>query len=224
MDSRSAQEKAYSFLKERITNSTFRPNSRLKALEIAKELGISRTPVKEALGRLEQEGLVKRELGSGYVVQALSIREILNLYKVREVLEVEGAKELLQLLTEDIIHRLDEILNGAQALLQEKRYDDFLRATLKFHNAMVSATGNNVLCEILAGLNARIWSIGTIIVTKYPPRADEILFENRRILKALASRNVDDLERSIRAHIGGAGDSVKRLIEQEPYDLYIASA
>lgn len=218
-----SQDKAYVFLKERITSFIFRPNARLKALEIAKELGISRTPVKEALGRLEQEGLVKRELGSGYVVQAFSVRDIMNLYKVREALEVEVAREALPNVTEEMTLRMAKILSGAQALLREKRYDEFLLANREFHNAIAAATGNDVLKQMLAGLNVRIWSIGTIIVKKYPPRAAEVLFENRRILKALISRDPDDVGQAVRAHIRRGGEHVKKFIEQEPHNLYIAS-
>lgn len=217
------QEKAYLFLKERITSFAYKPNERLKALEIAKELGVSRTPVKEALGRLEQEGLVKRELGSGYVVQALSVRDIMNLYMVREALEVEVAQEALPNLSEEAARQMTEILNGSQELLRQKRYDEFLLANRKFHNAVAAATGNDVLRQILAGLNARIWSIGTIIVKRYPPRADEILFENRRILKALISKDPVDLEHAVRTHIRRGGDHVKKFIEQEPHHVYLAS-
>ncbi|MBI3041515.1 MAG: GntR family transcriptional regulator [Betaproteobacteria bacterium] len=217
------QQRAYLFLKDRITGLAYKPNERLKALEIAKELGVSRTPVKEALGRLEQEGLVKRELGSGYVVQALSVRDIMNLYMVREVLEVEAAKEALPNLSEETSRQMTEILSGSQELLQQERYDEFLLANRKFHNAMAAATGNDVLKQILAGLNARIWSIGTIIVKRYPPRADEILFENRRILKALVSKDPVDLEQAVRAHIRRGGEHVRKFIEQEPHHVYLAS-
>jgi DNA-binding GntR family transcriptional regulator len=217
------QEKAYLFLKERITNFAYKPNERLKALEIANELGVSRTPVKEALGRLEQEGLVKRELGSGYVVQALSVRDIMNLYKVREALEIEVAKEALPNLSEGVARQMTEILNGSQELLRQQRYDEFLLANRQFHNAVAAATGNDVLTQILVGLNARIWSIGTIIVKRFPPRADEILFENRRILKALVSNDPVDLERAVRAHIRRGGEHVKKFIEQEPRHIYLTS-
>lgn len=226
MDSKSlySQDRAYLYLKERITNSTYPPHSRVKALQIANELGISRTPVKEALGRLEQEGLVRREGKSGYVVQALSVRDILDLYKVREALEVEVAKGALEHATPELAKRLEVILARAQSLLKRKRYDEFLVANRDFHNVLAAATRNVVLQESLARLNARIWSIGTIIVRRYPPRADEILFENRRILKSLASRKARDLEQAVRAHIRRGGEHVQKLIEQESHNLYINTA
>src|SRR5690242_16860952 len=84
-------DRAYDRLKRSIIDGAYRPGQQLKVLRVARELGISRTPVKEALGRLEQEGLIKREPGSGYSVRGLSVSDILNLYKVREALEVEAA-------------------------------------------------------------------------------------------------------------------------------------
>jgi DNA-binding GntR family transcriptional regulator len=223
MDSKLAysQDRAYVYLKERITDSTYPPSSRIKALQIANELGVSRTPVKEALGRLEQEGLVRREGKSGYVVQALSVRDILNLYKVREALEVEAAKEALAHVTPELTKRLTAILSRAQSLLRRKRHDEFLLANRDFHNEICAATRNVVLLESLANLNARIWSIGTIMVRRYPPRADEILFENRRILKALTAGKAADLEQAVRAHIRGGGQAVEKFIERESHNLYI---
>lgn len=218
-----SQNKAYVFLKERITSSIYGLNERLKALEIAKELGISRTPVKEALGRLEQEGLVKREFGSGYAVRALTLRDVMNLYKVREALEVEAAREMLPNLTEATMKRMADILNRAQAILGENRYDEFALANREFHNEIATATGNDVLVQTLAGLNLRIWSIGTIILRKYPARASEVLVENRRILQALISKQPDDVEQAVRAHIRRGGEHVMKLIEHESHNLYLAS-
>lgn len=220
----SSQAKAYAFLKEQIGSFNFRPHQRIKALEIARQLGISRTPVKEALGRLEQEGLVKRELGSGYVVEAITAKHVLNMYRVREALEVEAAREALPNMNDHTIAKLAAMLRGSEVPLQEHRYDDFLRASREFHNAITVASGNEVLQQLLAGLNDRIWSIGSIVVKKYPPRAQAILLDNRRILRALRSRDEAALELAVRAHIKGAGEVVKKFMEQELHQMYFAAA
>lgn len=220
----SSQRKAYEYLKEAIVNGAYRPNQRLKALPIANQLGISRTPVKEALGRLEQEGLVKRELGSGYVVHGLSVRGILNLYKVREVLEVEAGREALPHLGDEAIRAMRETLVQADKLFQQGRFDEFLLVNRRFHNTIAKHTQNEVLQQILSGLDAKFWSVGTVIVRRHPDRAQRIRVENRAILDAIVSRDAKAMERSIRAHVRGAARYVKLVVENEPQHLFIAAA
>jgi DNA-binding GntR family transcriptional regulator len=219
-----SQERAYAYVRNRILDFHYRPSQRLKALEIATELGLSRTPVKEALSRLEQEGLVQRAGGYGYVVQAVRVRDVLNLYKVREVLEIEAAREAMPHVTPTMLRHLAAILDRTKAHLREKKLDLFLRTNREFYSALFAATENEVLQHTLAGLNSRIWCIGSMVVMKYPPRADQILLENHRVLKALRARDLKALEHAIRAHIRAAGEAVNAFLEREDRNLYFASA
>src|SRR6185436_15857478 len=91
-----AQTSAYAFLKEAVISLRFRPGQRLRSAEIADLVKASRTPVREALSRLEQEGLVRRDGGWGYVVSEISGKNVLELWSVRESLEVQAATEALQ--------------------------------------------------------------------------------------------------------------------------------
>ena len=220
----SSQDKAYAYLKDRIIHFGYRPNQRLKALEIARHLDLSRTPVKEALSRLEQEGLVRRDLGSGYVIEPIRARDILNMYKVREILEVEAAREAVAHITPATIESLAAILDKARGLLQEGRLDEFMRTNREFYLTIFAAARNDVLLHILEGLNCRIWSMGSIVVKRYPPRADQILLENRRVLKALRSRDRKAIEHAIRAHIQAAGENVQKFLEGEDHYFSFASA
>jgi len=223
-DSSSTQDKAYGYLKDAIVNGAYKPNQRLKVLQIAERLEISRTPVKEALGRLAQEGLVTRDLGSGYVVQGLSVREILDLYRVREVLEVEAAREALPNLNDQVVQEMHETLAQADKLLAQPHFNEFLRVNRKFHNIIVAQTQNKVLQQILSGLDARFWSIGTVVVSRHPQRAKDIRQENRAILDALIAGDVRRVEKAVRAHVRGAANHVRLFIEREPHRFYIAAA
>lgn len=217
-------DKAYDQLKRSIVDGAYRPGERLKALRVAQELGMSRTPVKEALGRLEQEGLVKREPGSGYIVRGLSVSDILNLYKVREALEVEAAREALPNLTAEILQAMREALKRADGFLKQKRLNDFLRANRQFHSIIVAHTGNNVLQEMLNNLDARFWSISTIVVSRNPERVQDIRRENRAILDALAVGDFQNVEEAVKAHVRRAADNVRLFIEREPRHLIMVAA
>jgi len=220
----SALDKAYDQIKRSIVEGAYKPGQRLKALRVAQELKISRTPVKEALGRLEQEGLVRREPGSGYIVRGLSISDILNLYKVREVLEIEAAREALPNLTAEALRSMHAALEHADILLGKNNFNEFLRANRRFHNIILAHTGNGVLEELLSNLDARFWSIGTIVVSRNPQRAQDIRRENRAILDALAGKDFKSVEKAVKAHVRGATDNVRLFIEREPQHLIMVAA
>ena len=194
------------------------------ALRVAGALRISRTPVKEALGRLEQEGLVKREPGLGYIVRGLSISDILNLYKVREVLEVEAAREAFPNLTGEALRAMRDALERADLLLRKNNFNEFLRANRRFHNIIVAHTCNGVLEELLSNLDARFWSIGTIVVSRNPERAQDIRRENRAILGALTAKDLRGVEKAVKAHVRGAADNVRLFIAREPQHLVMVAA
>jgi DNA-binding GntR family transcriptional regulator len=217
-------DEAYDSLKRSIVGGAYRPGQRLRALRIAQKLKISRTPVKEALARLEQEGLVAREQGSGYIVRGLSVGEILNLYKVREVLELEAVREALPNLTAETFDAMRDALDHADDLLAQKKYADFLRANRKFHNLIVTQTRNSVLQEVLSNLDARFWSIGTIVVSRHPQRVQDIRCENRAILEALIGGDVRSVEKAVKAHVRGAAANVRLFLEHETQHLFIVAA
>ena len=221
---RSVVDEAYNSLKNSIVEGAYRPGQRLRALRVAHELKVSRTPVKEALVRLEQEGLIRREEGAGFIVRGLSVREILNLYRVREVLEVEAAREALPNLTAKTLGAMREALDDADELLRQERYPEFLRANRRFHDLITAQSGNSVLQEILANLGSRFWSIGTIVVSRHRQRASEIRRENRAILDALTGRDLKAVEKAVRAHVKGAADAVRLFVESETQHLFIVAA
>ena len=222
--SRSVLDEAYDSLKKSIVDGVYRPGQRLRALRVAQELKISRTPVKEALVRLEQEGLIQREQGSGFVVRGLSVSEILNLYRVREVLEVEAAREAFPNLTPAALDAMREALDYADELLAQKLYADFLRANRKFHDLITAQTQNSVLQEVLDNLSSRFWSIGTVVVSRHPQRAHEIRQENRAILDALVGGDLKTVEKAVKAHVKGAASAVHFFIGRETQYLFIVAA
>jgi DNA-binding GntR family transcriptional regulator len=221
---RSVPDEVYDSLKKSIVDGVYRPGQRLRALRLAQELKISRTPVKEALVRLEQEGLLRREQGAGFVVRGLSVSEILNLYRVREVLELEAAREAYPNLTPAAVDAMREALDYADQLLEQKLYADFLRANRKFHDLITAQSRNSVLQEVLANLGSRFWSIGTIVVSRHPQRVHDIRRENRAILDALAGGDLKTIEKAVKAHVRGAASAVRLFIERETQHLFVVAA
>jgi DNA-binding GntR family transcriptional regulator len=108
-----SQDKAYNYLKNAIISLELRPGNAVRTEEISQKLKVSRTPVREALSRLEQDGFVIRERGWGYIVRPISHKEILDVFAVREVLEVLAAMAAQPRLKERDHQRLAAIIAEA---------------------------------------------------------------------------------------------------------------
>lgn len=216
-----AQQVAYEHIKEEILSLRLAPNARLNAIELATHLGLSRTPVREALSRLEQEGLANRDPGGGFRVHALTLKEIVDTYKVREALEVEAALEALPHLTEDMLERFEKLLRASEPLMATATYTRFILANRKFHAAIVAAAGNAMLEQLMAPIADRVRLIGAMLVRGRAARLREVLDENLAILAALRTRDPAKIEEAVRAHVRLARDHASHLLASDHGQLYV---
>lgn len=216
-----AQQTAYDHIKEEILALRLAPNGRLNAIELASHLGLSRTPVREALSRLEQEGLANRDPGGGFRVHALTLKEIVDTYKVREALEVEAALEALPHLTDDVLDQFEKLLRASEPLMSTATYNRFILANRKFHAAIVAAAGNAMLEQLMAPIADRVRLIGAMLVRGRAARLREVLDENLAILTALRTRDPGKIEEAVRAHVRLARDHASNLLAADHGQLYI---
>lgn len=198
---KNSQDRAYAFLKEQIININIKPGHRVRAQDIAKRIKASRTPVREALSRLEQEGLVIRDGGWGYLVRPITMKEISDLFKLRESLEVQAALEASPNVDDAAIADMEAVLRKASDLLDQQNLEDFRAANRQFHLAIAAASGNDLLYRILRMLDDRIRVVGALHLDKRKDRAKEALAENAAILKALRQRDPVHLTEAVLAHI-----------------------
>jgi DNA-binding GntR family transcriptional regulator len=215
----SSQEKAYRHLKNQILDLEFKPNDRITANEIAQQLKISRTPVREALGRLEQEGLVVSAGGWGYVVRPLSVKEAMDLYKVREALEVEAVREALPNVTPPLLERLSACLDRAEQGMRAGKQGDFRRNTREFYRSIAKATNNSYLEYMLSLIDDRIRWLGALIADRHFDRPRESIADNRELLNALKRGDEDAAVAAIRKHVAGAGERLLGCVVNEKATL-----
>ncbi|MEK9673404.1 MAG: GntR family transcriptional regulator [Rhodospirillaceae bacterium] len=209
----SSQEQCYRHLKERILRLDLAPGARIGALEVAAQLGLSRTPVREALSRLEQEALVDHDPAGGYVVRRMSVREIDDLYRVREYLETEAVLEAMANLTDRDFGLLAAYLDDAAAATDD--VSQFLISSRKFYEAIIAATGNEVLQRVLAPINDRVRIVGAMLIRAHALRMTEVYTENHTILSALRARDRDAAVEAVRAHVQNARDHVAAMLAQD---------
>jgi len=217
----SAQERCYAHLKETILRMEVPPGARIAALEVAARLGVSRTPIREALGQLDKEGLVARDPAGGYLVRQMSVKEIDDTYRVREYLEIEAVLEAMPHLDEADFARLAAILDAADA-----RTDDvieFLVAGREFYEEIIAATGNDVLRRVLAPIRDRVRMIGAMLFRAYAPRIQQVSAENREILRALMARDAGAAEAAVGAHVRNSREHIQALLTRAHGNMLVGA-
>ncbi|SAI35107.1 GntR family transcriptional regulator [Bordetella ansorpii] len=183
---------AYNEIKRRILGGDFAPGARLREVEVAELLTLGRTPVREALKRIQDEGLLRQEPGRGLVVAEMDQQEVGELYAMRESLESTAASLAAHHATEA------EILN-MEAILMEGG-DDPVAQNLRFHEAIYSAAHNRYLMRLLRTLTDTTYLLGRSTLAS-PVRAAAALREHSAIVDAIRRRDPEGAASAARHHI-----------------------
>lgn len=188
----------YDSLRDAIWEGRFAHGERIREEEIAGVLGVSRTPVREALQRLQQRGLLVVGPGRGLMVAQLSKQQVFELYAMREILEGSAARFAARHANEaeiEILYRLQRELaeSGSDALT-------LINLNRRFHQSIYEAAHNQYLLQTLDTLNDSLALLHstTFRVPNRRPETDE---EHRRIVAAIENRDPDAAEKAAREHI-----------------------
>jgi DNA-binding GntR family transcriptional regulator len=206
--SRSAADYAYAALREEIVEGRFPPGRRMREIELASWLGISRTPTRQALSRLEIEGLVALQPRAGLVVSSLDAAAMEELYEMRGALEGTAAAMASRHASARDVEALVQLVEAEGALPEDPaiRY----RHNLAFHGAIYQAAHNRYLMKSLQALNDAIALLGPTTMGVAGRLADAHE-EHRRIVAAIAAQDGDKAESEARAHVGRALDLRRRM-------------
>ena len=195
---RSRADFVYDSLRDAIWEGRFSHGERIREEEIAGVLGVSRTPVREALQRLQQRGLLVVGPGRGLVVAQLTKQQVFELYAMREILEGSAARFAARHANEAEI----EILYRIQRELAESQGDALTLINLnrRFHQAIYEAAHNQYLLQTLDTLNDSMALLHSATF-RVPSRRSDTDEEHRRIVEAVERRNPDAAEQVAREHI-----------------------
>ncbi|QJD72076.1 GntR family transcriptional regulator [Marinobacterium sp. LSUCC0821] len=197
-DERSRVEIAYDKLLTAIQEGELKPGTRIREVELAEKFGISRTPIRDAILKLESEGLLIHEARKGAVIKSLSHREIIELYAMREVLEGTAARYAAQHASSAEI----EELNALNDLMYECRSEPsrVVSFNRQFHNLLYSCANNRYLLGALRSLSNAMALLGKTTLAD-PVRTEEAFKEHSSIVIAIAQRDGDSAEFAARKHI-----------------------
>ncbi|MDQ2148102.1 GntR family transcriptional regulator [Alcaligenaceae bacterium A4P071] len=184
---------AYNEIKQRIFAGAFAPSDRLREIEVASLLDMGRTPVREALKRIHDEGLLTHEPGRGLVVTTMDQQDVTELYAMREVLEGAAAAFAAQ-------HATAAEIDNMQAILQEGENGDPVATNLKFHAAVYNAAHNRHLIRSLQSLTDTTYLLGRSTLSS-PERAHIAMQEHLDIVAAIRSRDAQRASQAAQRHI-----------------------
>ena len=194
-------EQAYFKLLAAIHSGRFAPGTRMMETEIAAWLEMSRTPVRDAMRRLETDGLLVHEPHLGVVIATLDHRAVVELYAMREVLEGTAAGLAARHASEPDLAQLAELI-AIEKNLQGK-FDELSKHNKRFHHTIHQAAHNRYLLKALTTVHDSMGLLGKSQMT-LPHRAAGALKEHREIVRAIESRDVKAAEEAARTHVRSA--------------------
>ena len=199
-ESRPRGEVAYRYIRSAIQGGQFKPGERLREIELAKQIGLSRTPIREALSRLETEGLVAHDATRGVVVAELDYSMVTELYYMREVLEGTAARLVAQHASDVEISILDDLCQQYEAALNDEVA--LTASNRRFHETLYRCSHNRYLLNMVTVLHDALSLLGGSGTTLGDPeRAAETLREHRAVVAAIRARDADAAELALRMHI-----------------------
>lgn len=210
--SRMTADDAYRVLHARIVSGELKPGQKMREVEIADSLGLSRTPVREAFHRLKGDGLLTQEPNKGAVVRQLDYQSISELYKIREVLEGTAAGLAARQISEVELAALYDML-----ALQMQAKDDVAEASRLnklFHRTLCLSAHNRYLVEMIDGLDLSMALLGRSTLG-LDARKDEAIAEHREILDAIAADDATAAEETARRHIRSAHAARLRIMMED---------
>lgn len=217
------KEKVYSVMKARILNFELKPGEKFFETEISEDLGVSRTPIREALNRLEHEGLIKSLPNKGYSVSDLTATEIEELFEIREALEVLALRTAAKNASKEDWIRLEQTIqnqNPRQNGDSEKRHSHYFKEAHEFELEVARISGKETLKQMIDMISDKInrfqWM--NFFLTD---RAVSSRNEHIEIINFLKDGKIEDAVAATQEHIRHSKDNILNLLQRKKDLLYI---
>lgn len=192
-------EQVYQVVRKALLQGRIAPGSRVTELRLAAELGVSRTPVREALRQLQQEGLLTTDEQGRLVVPVPNAEDVADLYECRIVLEVFAARRAAVRIRDEDLAAMEEALEAAERAIAEGEPLEALTHNARFHDILAQAGGNRRLVDLLRFVRAHILYMRAMVIQGTAP--DGVQQEHRRILECLRRRDPDAAAEAVRRHL-----------------------
>lgn len=208
------RSRVFQQLEQSIVDGVYRPGQSLTEKQLCEELGVSRTPLREALCQLELEGLVEFVPNKGAVVLGIGQQDIDDIYAIKLALDRLSASLATQRATPEELTELEEIINLTEFYVAKGMLDKVVELDFRFHDTVCKAGKNRPLRSMTSNFNRFVKMARHRSLSK-PGRTSLMLTEHRAILSAIASGDVQQAERLAQEHINRAHDSIQQSYTDE---------
>ncbi len=198
-------------LREAILHGYFEPGEKLDQDRIAEELEVSRTPVREAMRRLESEGFVEVRPHHGAFIAMVSQQDIREVYEIRRLLEAEVVRQVTPLIPESVLDELDRSLTETEVQFESGHITQHFESDVYFHETLVDFVENELLKEVLDGLTNRISIVRRFAQLQPGPHLVESFKEHRAILQAMRERDPEEAAELMRVHLVNSAVRIQEL-------------
>ena len=189
-------DQVYSILKQMIANYRFVPGSYLNLEKLTRDLGVSRTPIWDAIRKLEQEGFVRIEPKKGVLISELTPETAIELYTVRELLEGLAVRLAVDRIDDATLGKMAHCLKEQEKAINEKNLIEYSQLDFDFHGLIYAFCNNKVLQEMLENIKNKSRTIAMLITPILP----QLYYDHTEIFNALNERDGERAEKAIRGH------------------------
>lgn len=201
------REIVFETLREAIINTVLKPGERMMEIQLAEEMGVSRTPVREAIRKLELEGFVVMIPRKGAYVAGISMKDIADVFEIRAAMEALAAGLAADRITEEELEHLERILVKVGECVKDNDLEGIVEVDTEFHDVLFQATRNERLAQIISNLREQIQRFRTASLST-PGRMKYAFEEHKQIVEALSARNVELAQTLAREHIENAENTM----------------
>jgi len=196
-------KKVYKILKKEIIKGSFEPGAKLSEGKIAEQMGISRTPVREALRELAAEGFAMLSANQGVVVRSVSAENISGILQIRSVLDGLAARLATYIITEEEIKELENYNKKMEKLISKQDAHAYSEVDIKFHEFIANLCQNEQLVQISKNISSQALRY-RISSLRIPGRFQKSIKEHRNIVEAIKVKDPKKAERMGQKHIENA--------------------
>ncbi|MHB1406021.1 MAG: GntR family transcriptional regulator [Desulfitobacteriaceae bacterium] len=192
------REIVFEAMREAIIGGVLKPSERLMEIQLAEEMGVSRTPVREAIRKLELEGFVVMIPRKGAYVAGVSHKDVADVFEIRAALEGLAAGLAAERITDDEIEQMERVLLYKEG--EERDLELIVKSDTDFHALVYKASRNQRLVQILENLREQIQRFRATSLA-VPGRVRDAIEEHRAIVEALANHDVEKAQELANSHI-----------------------
>jgi DNA-binding GntR family transcriptional regulator len=208
----------YNELRSMAISFDFRPGERLNEVILAKQLGVSRTPLREALNRLTAEGFLTFTINHGFFRKPLDVKEIFDLFEFRQQIEVAVVKLALERASDEQFAEIEGFLQGSMQEIPQRTSRELVGLDEEFHEKLTLLTGNREMLDCLRNINGRIQYVRWV---NMDGRRAETQAQHMEIIQRLRARDVDGSVQLMKDHIAQRLDQIIDKVEKCYGRIYI---